>query len=374
MIKKDMNSRERMMTAMTGGRPDRVPFNPQIIFTHAVRQLEKSRDYADCVIKCYEDPDYLVDLLFEMRKIYHTDGFRIMPMQSDTTKIRKEGRAYIVYDESTGDRTGHLDLTTGNVVSDDIMPVKSMEDAKKLKATTVEEFLGSTQFRYVRRGVKLAGDDLFKIGTVVMPVDHLTIQRGVCQAMLDLMDDEELVEQLSEVCLETALNKARAYIKMGIDGILVGEAAGSSSLISPDLFRRFSLPYIKRFCDEIRPSGVLLYLHICGNVRPIIEMMAGSGVHCIEPMDALGGMRPDEFRIKAGNDIGLMGGVNTVTLARGTAVDVGREARQCIEGAGKYGGYIMAAGDMVPFEAPLENVLEMYETASRHIYPGTDTV
>jgi MtaA/CmuA family methyltransferase len=363
-----MNGKERMKIAMTGGKPDRVPFNPQIVFTHAVRQLEKKEDYEKCIVKCYEDPEYFADLAFEISRTYHADGFRIMPLQSDTLKIKKEINDYIAYETATGERLGCLDMTTGNIIEDDPVHIKCMEDVKKIKIPSPQDFYESIEIQRAIKCCDMAKDDFFKIGWVTMPGDYLISQRGMSQSMIDLIDDEDLVKALSETCVEIAINKAKAYAKTEVDGLLVGDAGASSSLISPAHFKEFVFPYIKRFCEAIRPTGLILYLHICGCVRPIVEMMAETGVHCLEPMDALGGMKPYEFREKVGNKVALMGGVNTVTLASGNPEDVEREARECIEGAGKNGGYIMAAGDMVPFEAPRENVLKMYEVASSYFY------
>ena len=39
--------------------------------------------------------------------------------------------------------------------------------------------------------------------------------------------------------------------------------------------------------------GLKIYLHICGNSNPILEMMASTGVDAIEPLDPLGGVRLD---------------------------------------------------------------------------------
>lgn len=363
-----MTGKERMKIAMNGGKPDRVPFNPQLVFTHAVRQLEKKKDYEKCIVKCYEDPEYFAQLAFEISWTYHTDGFRIMPLQSDTLRIKKEVDSYIAYEASNNERIGYLDMTTGNIIEDDPVHVKCMDDVKKIKIPSPQEFYESIEIQRAIKCCDVAKDDFFKIGWVTMPGDYLIFQRGMNQAMMDLIDEEDMVKALCETCVEIAINKARAYIRAGVDGLLVGDAGASSSLISPAQFKKFVFPYIKRFCQEIRPTGLILYLHICGCVRPIVEMMAETGVHCIEPMDALGGMKPYEFREKVGNKVALMGGVNTLTLAKGTPEDVEREARECIEGAGKKGGYIMAAGDMVPFEAPRENVLRMYEVAQSHTY------
>ena len=57
-----------------------------------------------------------------------------------------------------------------------------------------------------------------------------------------------------------------------------------------------------------------------------------------------------------------MGGVNTLTLANGTAAEVKAEAElKCREGGPH--GYILAAGDMVPPRTPRTNLQAMVDVA-----------
>ncbi|OHB80635.1 MAG: hypothetical protein A2V98_10595 [Planctomycetes bacterium RBG_16_64_12] len=50
------------------------------------------------------------------------------------------------------------------------------------------------------------------------------------------------------------------------------------------------MPYVAKVVEAVRPFGVLTYLHICGNSTQILELMADTGVDCIEPLDPLGGV------------------------------------------------------------------------------------
>jgi uroporphyrinogen decarboxylase len=58
-----------------------------------------------------------------------------------------------------------------------------------------------------------------------------------------------------------------------------------------------------------------------------------------------------------------MGGVSTLTMLRGTPEQVQAEAQAVIRKAGGGGGYIMAAGCMVPRDTPEENMQAMVRAA-----------
>lgn len=360
-----MTGRERLKTAMHGGKPDRVPFMPQVCFPHAVRQLEE--DYEAGIIKCIEDSRYRIQLMFEITKLYQSDGFRIQGISSVPYKVQNQDSEYIVYNRDTEEKIGTLNLRTGGIEPGEY-PIKCIEDVFALKVPTVDELLNTDEFNLYRDACRWAGDDYNRVAGISMALGYLVNSRGIENALFDLYDNEELVRTLLDKHLEIAVNRAKAFQKCGIDTIYAGDPWSSCSVISPQIFEKYSFPFFKRFIDEIKPCGLTVYVHICGNIKPIIEKIVELGAHCIEPMDPLGGVSPAEFRHRVGNKSALMGGVNTVTLSTGTPEDVRKEAFNCIEGAGKNGGYILAAGDMVPFETPRENIISMMETAKMYKY------
>jgi len=62
-----------------------------------------------------------------------------------------------------------------------------------------------------------------------------------------------------------------------------------------------------------------------------------------------------------------MGGVSTLTLARGTPEDVRREAVRACREAGPL-GYVLAAGDMVPPVTPLANLTALIDVARQGLW------
>jgi uroporphyrinogen-III decarboxylase len=159
------------------------------------------------------------------------------------------------------------------------------------------------------------------------------------------------------------MEKAVALVRCGVDALYIGDASASASVISPRQFEEFCFPRFRRFCEELRRRGVLIYLHICGNSLPLLEMMAETGVDCIEPLDPLGGVTVAEARRRVGARVALMGGVNTLTLLNGTPEAVREEALACCRAGGADGGYILAAGDMVPDFTPEANLHALVRAA-----------
>ena len=195
-----------------------------------------------------------------------------------------------------------------------------------------------------------------------MTMNTYTALRGREQAMLDFYERPDFVKAVMEVQVETAIAQGERLLSTGIDAFYIGDPAASASLISPRHFEAFCLPVYQQFCRHFRGREILIYIHVCGNARPILEMLADTGADAVEPLDPLGGVCVADARRQIGDRVALMGGVNTLTMARGTPEEVCEEAiRKCREGGPH--GYILAAGDMAPPQTPLANLQALVDVA-----------
>lgn len=126
------------------------------------------------------------------------------------------------------------------------------------------------------------------------------------------------------------------------------------------------MPYHRRAVEVLHSHGAQVYLHICGNVVPILELMADTGVDAIEPLDPLGGVTVAEAKRRVGERVALKGGLDTLLLLKGSVDEVMEGAKRCIDEGAAGGGYILGSGDDIPRDAPVENVAAMVEAA--HMY------
>ena len=185
--------------------------------------------------------------------------------------------------------------------------------------------------------------------------------------MMDFYDRPDFVHAVLDMQAEAVIQRAEKLLSADIDALYIGDPSASGSLFSPQHFERFFLPAYQKFCRHFGGRNVLIYIHICGNANPILEMMADTGAHVVEPLDPLGGVSVADAKRRIGDRVALMGGVDTLTLLSGTPGQVQAEAiRKCREG-GPY-GYVLAAGDMVPPETPLENLRAMVEVATKSLW------
>ena len=355
-----MRAKERVTVAMRNGVPDCVPVIPQICIPHAVSALEM--DFENTLLEVVRNPLLMNQITFECVKQYGVDGIRAWIPPDPLGVIKVDGRWY-GQDPASGQRLGLVDFQGGGGV----LPVEEPtlhndEDIDRIPVVPAADVLKSGRLDGIRDIITEAGDDCFIISAPgAFTVEYLTFVRGKEQAMIDLMDNPEFCHKAQEKALQVAIQKGLALAEIGVDAILIADTFGG--VISPRQFEEFCVPYIRRFVEALKGCGALIYLHICGNSCGILEMMADTGVDCIEPLDPLGGVVVSNAKERVGSRVALMGGVNTVALAHGTLQKVRDECSRCLGEGAIGGGYILAAGDMLPTETSKEKVEAMISTA-----------
>lgn len=180
---------------------------------------------------------------------------------------------------------------------------------------------------------------------------------GINEAMTTVIDEPEAMEDLLSTCLEQAKLFALSQIQAGADIIGVGDAA--ASLVSPNHYQQFVLPYQKKLIDFIKSQGVHAKLHICGNINKVFHLVVQSGANMIDcdhmvDLNAAAQMAND-------HNASVCGNFDPVSIIlRGNANDVRTAVIDCAQIG--YMTNFIAAGCEVPRGTPLENMLTIHKT------------
>jgi MtaA/CmuA family methyltransferase len=198
-----------------------------------------------------------------------------------------------------------------------------------------------------------AGGRLLIEGWIEGPCAAAADLRGINRLMTDFFDDPVFVRDLLEFTLELGLRFGQAQVEAGVDIIGVGDAA--VSLVGPQIYEEFVLPYEKRLVDGLHAMGTKVRLHICGNTNRILT---GMGSLACEMVDIDSKVSLAKAREAMGPSQVLSGNIDPVkTLRNGTPTSVAAAIAQCHAEAGW--NYIIAAGCEVPRDTPRENVRAM---------------
>lgn len=197
-------------------------------------------------------------------------------------------------------------------------------------------------------------------GWVEGPCAEAADLRGISALMLDFSDDPGFVDDLFGFAVRQGLAFARAQVDAGADLIGVGDAA--ASLVGPAIYRDVVAPHERRLIDGIHAMGARVRLHICGNTRRSVDVMAGLGA---DILDLDSPVPLDRARADAGGDQVLLGNLNPVTeLMTATPEGVHERVAACHRDAGPR--FIVGAGCEIPAATPHENVDAMMAYARSH--------
>jgi uroporphyrinogen-III decarboxylase len=174
---------------------------------------------------------------------------------------------------------------------------------------------------------------------------------GMQNLMLALMDQPEAAHRAIRQRQHVALRQAREICEAGARFIWIGEGMASSSLISPQMYAEFVLPYEQKLADEIRRLGALSLLHICGNITPALPHIAQSrvdGVDVDAPTDW-----PAAVRI-LGPHLCLKGNVNPLLFLPGKEEELRTACETAKRIAAPARGFILSTGCLVPRDSARE--------------------
>lgn len=198
-----------------------------------------------------------------------------------------------------------------------------------------------------------------------------TFLRGMEQFLVDIAIDEyyagSLIERICEYIFD-AIDKLLEQAGDSFDIYYLADdyCMASGPLFSPDVFKRLVKPYLSIIADKLHARNKKFLLHVCGSVRLLLPEIIDSGVDMLEPIQwRATGMELDELKREFGKDLCFYGSIDILeTLNKGSVQDVRDEVKKNIELLGKDGGFILGPGHTyIQIDAPLENIIAMYETA-----------
>jgi len=142
----------------------------------------------------------------------------------------------------------------------------------------------------------------------------------------------------------------------------------NSLIASPHIFKKLFLPYlalINNQSHKIAPN-VKTFLHSCGAIYDIIDLIIESGFDILNPVQwSAGGHSYKEWKDRCRNRISLWGGgINSqTTLPFGTIDDVRREVAAVAEYLKMDNGYVFCSIHNLLAEIVPEKIIAMYSAA-----------
>ena len=206
---------------------------------------------------------------------------------------------------------------------------------------------------------KKLGDKVSISGTVTGPFTVAAMVLGTEHLMIGMIKKPEKIHQLMEVIVENNNRYIQRLLDLGV-GIGFADPVSSTSLISLEQYKKFSLPYFQKNVDFIKSQGGGCGLHICGTSRALWESLneTGIGTFGLDNVEDL-----TEAKQVLGGHMCIQGNVPPVEVMRlGTPQDVLRSARESIKkGHDSKCGFVLTSGCQMPMYTPKENMLALMD-------------
>lgn len=370
-----MTGRERIMTALRNKQPDRVPATPDISIMIPCRMTGKPF----WKIEVDEDPS-LTSAYINAVKFFGIDGWMFngsldFTLKSEVTTekeviCRDEGKWIVRHVTHTPD---------GDLVQTQVSPLDNpstmteklikdfKQDFKKIRHlfSGVVSYDASTYWQQK----KAMGEYGMICVYISVPgfQNFVVLFHGNLEALTYAYYDEpELFQELVALFEQHELQRLDMALDAGVESILTG-GSGSITMQSPALFRKLSLPTIKKITKRCREAGVLCGIHSCGKERYLVEACANeTDLDYVNPLEVppMGDCDLAELKQKFGHKLALMGNLHTTSVMLfGSVTDVRRESLKAILAAGKNGGFVLSTGDQCGRDTPFENIFEIVKVA-----------
>lgn len=338
-----MNGRDRVLTVIGGGIPDRVPVCLEN-FMHACAVTGVSlRDY------CVDGPTMAAVQLGAWERFGHD----LIDLENGVCALAGAvGCAVEIPDDASPPWIVAPALASIEAVGD-LRPIDPARDG------TLPAMVEATRIL-----VREAGDRVGILAEADQGPFSLAAQIvGIEEFLIALMepDLEPLVRRLLEYTTEQVIAYGTALVDAGAHLTMMGESLAGPDVCAPETYRRWALPYEREVVSAIAARGGIMGIHVCGDATRIIEDLVETEARFLQVDHKI-----DRAACKAAaaGRATLIGTVDpSEVLTRGTPDRVRLAAERDIAALAPGGGYVLSPGCSLPYTAPAANVAALVAAA-----------
>ncbi|MBI9047305.1 MAG: hypothetical protein JEZ06_22650 [Anaerolineaceae bacterium] len=326
-----MTSHERVMCALHGEQPDRVPFCEGNVAANIARSIAGTEEnLEEWETSALLDRDVVVPILFPP----YFAGSKFLDEDDD--------QAYIT--------EGHL---------------KTRADLEKMEFPDPND---SALYAHTKKVIENKGDFACAVA-IKQGVAPTLVSMGMDSFSYALADDPDFIVEVLNRYVDWQIQVTENLCNMeGVDFLWCYDdiAYKSGPLCSPRTFRKYLLPAFQRHAEAITKPWVF---HSDGNLLPVIEDildLGPIGLHPIEP----GPLDLGEMKMKYGKRVCLIGNVSVDRLSQGSPEEIEAIVKDCLKTGSPGGGYMISSSNSIPRYADPVNVKVMADTIRKYgAYP-----
>ncbi len=336
-----MNSKQRVITALEGGIPDRVPV---FVMSRHYSIRRKNVSFKTCL----EDlsGEVYAGAQVDSWKAYGYDG--VMDLEGVNAESEALGCVLDIYEDKSPA------VMKPRIHRYDTVKDLQIPDFEKLPVL-------QRQFNVVKALKSRLGDEVPIYGNVQCPFRSAAMLRGLNDFMLDLIGDPEGVHELLRFTTAMAVSYGKKLFECGTDILMPSNPLASGNLISVEHYKEFVYPYDREMVAAFQREGIKTILHICGKTQDRLKLIADTGY---DGLSVDSGVDLRKAKEEVGGRICLIGNVDVFRpLRKGSAQEVRQKALECIEAAGSGGRFMLSASCEIIADTPEENFRALIDAA-----------
>ncbi len=352
--------KERVLTVINREKPDRIPldFSANAGLQEILYNQLPINDYYDMLHYFHSD-------IFDMRGVVDPEYHGKKPF-----KIQHPDG---VFENYWGMKTRIMETATGPEESYCEFPLADFTTIEELESypwPSVDDFdfttISSRLKKWEEFAIMASGVSIFQ---------HPSFLRGLDNLLVDFLINTEIADYIMDKFTNFYLeyfDKLLTATKGQITILRIADDLGMQDrlLISPEVFKHFFIPRLKKFTDMAHSHGVYVMNHSCGSIVPFIGDLIDIGVDILDPIQVTAkGMDPELLKERFGNNLCFHGGVDTqYLLTTGTVDEVRKQVHNLVQTLGKGGGYILSPSHVLQTDVPLANIEALYQEGQTCIY------
>jgi uroporphyrinogen decarboxylase len=320
-----MNSRERLLTVLDGGIPDRVPSFELLIDANFRREVCPGLDFYaaqealgfDLILFGLGSSEEPVQWIDREKKIFRDKWGVLNQFTTETMPVA----------------IGEPLIQTAADLASYHPPDPAHPAILRQTREVVERFKGRMAIGYL-------GEASFA------PQQYL--RGGLQNLLLDYAEGSDLPKMIQEVVVDYHCKLYQNVIREGVEVIVLGDdyAGKTGPFMSPEHFREYVYPGFRQVVETCKEAGAYVIKHADGDLWPLLDMIVGTGIDALGPLEPLPTMQLSKIKA-AYPEITVVGNVDVDLLSVGTVAKVREATRACLADAAPGGRFILSSGNSI---------------------------
>jgi uroporphyrinogen-III decarboxylase len=364
-----MTSKERILKAMEGKKPDIVPIAPHFWGSEYIWKVA-GIDILELMHGDKELSFTAYDKLYQRHKcdlIFYQEGYFGSGWLKDKIVERDKERIFIRGEDGTQYeflKDGHQVVRSDNhtVISNisktgDIITNKNVKTKAdidfifdELEESKLINKIIDTNDDCQKKLINKYGDTVLMVTDRIAPFIHACYTLGFESSMIMMQENPSIFFYLMDRFFENDLVFYKKIAAYGYDAVIIAESWASADIISPGQYEKFAFPYQKAAIDAAHKQGLKVILYSTGYLIPFLPKMCKLGMDAISVESDRKNQQMDIAKIReiAGKELCIFGNFDSENLLlQGTKDDIDNEVIRQIDSAGQDGAFIMGTGSPV---------------------------